>query len=176
MVLEVAAGLTTSPVVRFAALVHDLGKAATPREEWPAHRRHDQRGVPIVDAMVRRLAGPNRYRDLGMLAARWHLVVHRAGMLRASTFVRLFDGIAAFKHPERLEGLLVVCESDYRGRGGRVDHQYTQAEQVRAAYAAARSVTARQIMTEGIAPGRRVGELVYQRRAEAVRQALGRAG
>jgi len=33
--------LTADAKVRFAALVHDLGKAATPQAEWPGHKGHE---------------------------------------------------------------------------------------------------------------------------------------
>ena len=41
MVLEQAAKLSNNPRVRFAALVHDLGKATTPKDLWPSHHGHE---------------------------------------------------------------------------------------------------------------------------------------
>ena len=52
MVLDQAAVLSLDPAVRFAALVHDLGKAATPRQEWPSHRGHEERSVSLIEALA----------------------------------------------------------------------------------------------------------------------------
>lgn len=51
MVLTQAAKLSNDPKVRFAALVHDLGKGITPKHEWPRHIAHESRGVPLVEAL-----------------------------------------------------------------------------------------------------------------------------
>src|SRR3546814_14287398 len=50
MCVDVAARSGFELPVRYAALVHDLGKAKTPSGEWPSHRMHDARGVPLVEA------------------------------------------------------------------------------------------------------------------------------
>src|ERR1700719_3332437 len=76
MVLDQAALLTSEPQVRFAALVHDLGKGATPREQWPSHPGHEERSVALVEAMAGRLRLPADYRDLGTIVARYHGIVH----------------------------------------------------------------------------------------------------
>src|SRR3546814_8816027 len=47
MCVDVAARSGFELPVRYAALVHDLGKAKTPSGEWPSHRMHDARGVPL---------------------------------------------------------------------------------------------------------------------------------
>jgi tRNA nucleotidyltransferase (CCA-adding enzyme) len=78
MVLEQAALLSSEPLVRFAALVHDLGKATTPRDEWPSHRGHEERSVSLIEALSLRLRLPGEYRDLGVIVARYHGIVHRA--------------------------------------------------------------------------------------------------
>ncbi len=43
MVLEQAARLSGKAEVRLAALLHDLGKALTPREHWPSHHGHEKK-------------------------------------------------------------------------------------------------------------------------------------
>src|SRR5438270_6159344 len=58
MVLDQAASLCADTRVRFAALVHDLGKASTPRAEWPSHRGHEERSMALIEALADRLRLP----------------------------------------------------------------------------------------------------------------------
>src|SRR4030042_1567361 len=81
-VLVQATGLSPDARVRFAALLHDLGKGTTPPEEWPKHRGHEERSVDLVRAVCQRLRTPNEYRDLALLVARYHLHCYRATHLR----------------------------------------------------------------------------------------------
>jgi tRNA nucleotidyltransferase (CCA-adding enzyme) len=116
-VLDVARELTTDTAVRFAALVHDLGKGVTPPEEWPRHIGHEHAGVKLVAQLCARLRVPNEHRDLGLLASREHQRVHRAAELRDATVLELFEATDAFRRAERFEKLLLACEADARGRG-----------------------------------------------------------
>ena len=118
LVLQAAAGLTPEPRIRFAALMHDLGKGTTPRSVLPRHIGHEQRGVPLVRAIAERLRVPADYRELAVLASLWHGHVHRAVELRPRTILKMLEGCDAFRRPERFRELLVACEADYRGRGG----------------------------------------------------------
>src|SRR5271165_4643821 len=65
MVLEQAASLSADAKVRFAALVHDLGKGTTPRENWPSHAGHEERSVALIESLGARLRLPGEYRELG---------------------------------------------------------------------------------------------------------------
>ena len=161
--------LTDDPAVRFAVLVHDLGKGTTPRSEWPHHRGHEERGVKIIEAMTRRLRAPNRFRDLGILAARWHCHVHNAKELRPGTILRILEAADAFKRPERLEELLIACEADARGRKGLEDRDYPQADMLRRALKAAETVTAKTLLEEGHEQSPQLGSLLRQKRIEAIK-------
>lgn len=176
MTLDVATTLTGDPAIRFAALVHDLGKGTTPPEILPRHTGHDMRGEALVGPMVRRLAGPALYADLGAMAARWHMHVANAPTLKPSTMVRLFDAVNAFHLPERLEALILVAEADNRGRGGHQDDPFPEGGVMREAFAAAAAITARDLIGAGQTASPALGQLLFQRRAQAVRAALGRAG
>ncbi|MGH8644926.1 MAG: multifunctional CCA addition/repair protein, partial [Gammaproteobacteria bacterium] len=50
MVLDQATRLSDDTRVRFAALVHDLGKGTTPKDEWPSHKGHELRSSALIDA------------------------------------------------------------------------------------------------------------------------------
>jgi tRNA nucleotidyltransferase (CCA-adding enzyme) len=134
MVLDQAARLSEDPVVRFAALTHDLGKGTTPESEWPRHIAHEERGVALVEALCDRLRVPNAYRELGVLVSRFHLHAHRAEELRASTLLDLFESLDAFRRPDRFRQFVLACEADARGRKGLEDRDYPQAARLREAY------------------------------------------
>jgi tRNA nucleotidyltransferase (CCA-adding enzyme) len=133
MVLEQAARLTDDPVVRFAALTHDLGKGTTPQSEWPRHTAHEERGVALVDSLCDRLRIPNAYRELASLVSRYHLHAHRVEELRDSTLLRLLENLDAFRRPARFEQFVIACEADARGRKGLEDRPYPQATHLRRA-------------------------------------------
>ncbi len=140
MVLDMARGLSDDSAVVFAALCHDLGKAETPDEILPSHHGHGERGVSLVDRVCGRLRIPSRQQDLARLVARYHGYVHRAGELRASTVLKVLTAADAFRRPQRLDGLLLACEADYRGRGGFEQRSYPQAAAFKAWARAAAAV------------------------------------
>ncbi|KPK55889.1 MAG: multifunctional CCA addition/repair protein [Gammaproteobacteria bacterium] len=127
MVMREAARLTSSSRVRFAALVHDLGKGATPTDRLPGHRGHEEKGAEMVAEMAARLRIPNEFRDLGILTARYHGLAHRALELRPGTVLRLLERADALRRPERFAEFLLACEADMRGRKGFSERPYPQA-------------------------------------------------
>ena len=172
MVLECAARLTPDPSIRFAALIHDLGKGTTPAESWPRHYGHEERGPGQVEALVRRYAGPNLFIELGTMAARLHGRLHRVSELRPRTILDVLEAADAFHRPERLEALLIVGEADRRGRLGYGNILYPQAAMWRRARDAAAAVTARDLLADGQAPGPELASKLFQRRVAAIRAAL----
>jgi tRNA nucleotidyltransferase (CCA-adding enzyme) len=173
LVLEQAAKLSPDPQVRFAALVHDLGKGTTPPEEWPRHIDHEERGVALVEQLCERLRVPRDYRDPALIVTRHHGVYHRAEELRSSTLLKLLEKIDAFRRPERLEHFLLACEADSRGRPGFEDKHFAQPDIFRRAYYAATQVGTKDIVAEGIT-GKQVGEELHRRRVTAIKTALKR--
>ncbi|MGB0721620.1 MAG: multifunctional CCA addition/repair protein [Gammaproteobacteria bacterium] len=170
LALEQSARLSDDPVVRFATLVHDLGKGLTPREHWPSHRGHEAAGVPLVDALCERLRTPREYRELGRLVARYHLHVHRFDELRAATIVEVLSAADAWRRPQRVEQFLLACEADARGRTGLEDEPYPQADGYRAALDAARAVDSAAPARAGL-KGPAIGEAIRRARIQAVEQA-----
>ncbi len=169
LVMRAAAALTPEPRIRFAALMHDLGKGRTPRSQWPRHIGHEQSGARLAAELAARLRVPTDYRDLAVLAARWHGLVHRAAELRPRTILELLERCDAFRRPERFRELLVACEADHRGRGGGLgDRPYPQAALLVAAQARAASVALADVDREGLS-GEKIGELVRRRRLAALK-------
>jgi len=150
MVLQQACRLSDDPKVRFAALVHDLGKGITPQDEWPHHIAHEERGVPLVKELCRRFKIPAAYRELAVIVSRYHLHYHRAGELRPDTLLKTLQALDAFRRPERFEEFLLACEADSRGRTGYEDKPFEQAGIMRKALAAANSVDIKELTEQGL--------------------------
>ena len=167
MVLEQAALLSSDPLVRFAALVHDLGKATTPRDEWPSHRGHEERSVSLIEALSLRLRLPGEYRDLGVIVARYHGIVHRAFELKPKTILEFMERADAFRRPERFAQALLACEADSRGRTGLETVPYPQREYLQAARAAAAAIKPSPEEIATLA-GEKIAQRVHQRRVEAI--------
>jgi tRNA nucleotidyltransferase (CCA-adding enzyme) len=123
LVLEAAVELTEEPMVRFAALVHDLGKAATPMREWPKHHGHEELGVEIIESLCKRLRIPVDYRKFAVMVSRYHLKIHRLFELKAATIVKILEQTDAFRRPALFEKLLLACEADAQGRGRKIDYK-----------------------------------------------------
>lgn len=140
MVLDQASLLSQDSRTRFAALVHDLGKGSTPRAEWPRHRGHEERSVALIDALASRLRIPSEYRDLGVIVARFHGIVHRAFELRAKTILEFLERSDALRRPERFAQALLACEADARGRTGLELKPYPQRPYISAARDAAAAI------------------------------------
>ncbi len=133
MVLTQAARLSEDLAVRFAALVHDLGKGETPRELWPRHQGHEKRSRRLVAALCERLRVPRYERELALLVAEYHGQVHRALELRPATVLDLLSRIDAFRKPERFEQFLLACTADSLGRRGFENAPFPQADYLREA-------------------------------------------
>jgi len=167
MVLDQAVRLSTDVRVRFAALVHDLGKAATPQAEWPGHKGHEERSVALIEALSERLRLPGEYRDLSVIVARYHGNVHRAFELRPKTILGILEKTDAFRRPERFAQALLACEADSRGRLGLENIPYPQREYLQAARDAAAAIRPTpQDIAEHAGP--QIAERLHARRLEAI--------
>ncbi len=167
LALRYSAQVSASTAVRFAVLVHDLGKALTPRERWPSHHGHEEAGVRLIEALALRLKVPNEYRELGILAARHHTHVHRALELKPATVLRLLESTDAFRRPERFAELLHACEADARGRTGLENRAYPQAEYLRRARDEAAGVSLGEEERRGL-EGPAFGAKIRERRLAAL--------
>lgn len=167
MVLEQAARLSPAIDVRFAALVHDLGKATTPLKRLPSHPGHEKRSVRIIRRMADRLPMPVACRELALLVAEFHLHAHRALELRPATVLKLLERADAFRRSERFEKFLLACEADARGRTGLEDRPYPQADYLRGAFAAAETIDVKSLIGDET-DGRRISELIRDARTRAI--------
>lgn len=157
LALARAAELTESREVRFAVLLHDLGKGITPRDELPRHIAHETRGIKLVAAACKRLKPPNPYRDLALKVCEFHLLCHSAMELRGKTLLKLLRATDALRRQEVFEAFLLACEADARGRAGFAEREYPQADYLRAAREVALSVTSQAFADQGL-QGKAFGE------------------
>ncbi|RLV61740.1 multifunctional CCA addition/repair protein [Parashewanella curva] len=167
MVLEQAARLTEDKQVRFAALVHDLGKSLTPKDKWPSHHGHGQLGLPLIKKMCERLRVPNGYRDLALLVSDLHQNVHTAFELKPATVLKFFNNMDAWRKPERLPQVLIACHADIRGRTGFELHEYPQAKYLTECFKAAKAIDVQKIIASGIT-GAAIKPEIEKQRSQAI--------
>jgi tRNA nucleotidyltransferase (CCA-adding enzyme) len=170
MVLGRCAATAQPLPVRWACLVHDLGKATTPAEALPRHIGHEQRGEKLIRAVNERLRVPVDCAELALLTAREHTHVHASETLGAAAVLRLLERCDAFRRPERFLQMLAACECDATGRLGFEDRPYPQHARLAAALKTAQDVDARAASAQAIAQGLK-GPAI----AEAIRRARMRA-
>ncbi len=169
MVLEQAARLSDEIDVRFAALVHDLGKATTRQSELPRHHGHEARSVKLVNSLSERLPVPRACRELGALVAEYHAHCHRVFELKASTILKVLKGADAFRRPGRFLKFLLACEADARGRTGLEDRDYPQAAYFRSAFEKASEISAEQVVDKALG-GADIGAAIDKMRLQAIKQ------
>ncbi len=175
MAIDHAAATGTRLAVRFATLLHDVGKGTTPREQWPHHPGHEKRSAPLVDALCERLRVPVECRDLALLVAREHELMHRALELRAGTLTRLLERLDVLRRPQRLDDLIAACECDWRGRLGFGERAWPQAERLRLAAQAMRAVDAGAIAAAHAGSTAGLREAIHAARVAAVAAAIAAA-
>lgn len=167
MAMKQGAEMGASAEVEFALLLHDLGKGITPDSLLPSHTGHEKSGVPLVDEVCTRLRAPNAYRDLALKVCELHLRCHRLVEARPSTVMKLIEDADLLRRPERVEGFVIACEADYRGRKGMTERSYPQGDRLRKALQAVLTIRARDLETGGL-DGKQVGELLRQARIDAI--------
>ncbi|TRW99044.1 multifunctional CCA addition/repair protein [Candidatus Methylobacter oryzae] len=165
--LDQAALLSPSPEVRFAALVHDLGKGVSPKENWPHHYDHETKGLAILEKMCARLRVPNAFKTLALQVMQYHTHCHRAFELRASTLTDMLSALGAFKPANKLTEFLLACEADAKGRTGFENAPYPQAGLLSGAAKAAAAVDTSAIVN-GELKGQQIGEAIRRLRIKAV--------
>ncbi len=168
MVIETAAAMATPLPVRFAALVHDLGKGTTPEDILPRHIGHEGRSVPLIEAVCQRLRVPTECRELALVVAREHGNIHRCDGFDAAALVRLLERCDALRKPDRFRQALQACEADARGRLGFEDRSYPQTERLLRALEAASTIDAGAVAQRHADNPAHIKQAVHQARIEAV--------
>ena len=166
MSLQQACRANYSLDVRFAVLVHDLGKALTPVDELPRHIMHEERGVKPVTEVCDRMRVPTNTKQLAISVCKEHLKCHQALTLKPGTLWRLLQRMDVLRRPERVEAFVQACECDSRGRLGLEDRAYPQAQYVLDAMNVVRSIKAADLPPDISGPD--IGEMLIERRIQAI--------
>ncbi len=124
--LQQVSKLSDDLAVRYATLVHDVGKGLTPKDKWPSHIGHETLGLRVLDDIHARIPVPKECARLAELVSEHHTKLHRVFELRPATVLKLLEALDAFRRPERLDKFLLSCEADSRGRTGLEDRDYPQ--------------------------------------------------
>jgi len=167
MSLDQATALDDDPVIRFAVLVHDLGKGITPADVLPKHTGHEERGVQLVHNLCDRLKVPNRYRELAVAVTRYHLLCHQTPQLRPVTILKVLKGIGALRQPEKLVKFVRCCEADARGRLGFENQPYESGSWLTQAFDAIQGIDNQEFINKGLS-GKQLGEAIDNRRQQLI--------
>ncbi|UST89783.1 multifunctional CCA addition/repair protein [Pseudomonas siliginis] len=167
-VLEQSALHKQPLTVRWACLLHDLGKGLTPEDEWPRHIAHEHTGLKLIKAVNERFKVPKDCQELALLVGQYHTHGHRALELKASTLLELLQSFDIYRRPQRFEEFIAACEMDARGRKGLEQRSYPQADYLRGAAKAARAVAVQPLLEKGF-KGPELGEALKRERLKALK-------
>ena len=167
MVLRQCAEHDQPLAVRWACLLHDLGKGLTEPAQWPRHIAHEQRGLRLIEAVNARSKAPRDCAELALLVGEYHTHAHRARELRAQTLAELFQHFDLYRRPERFEQFVAASEMDARGRLGLERQPYPQAAYLRQAAALARAVGVQALLERGLT-GAELGEALKHERLQVL--------
>ena len=154
--------------VRWACLLHDVGKGLTPEAEWPRHIAHEHKGLRLIEAINARCKAPRECAELAMLVGEFHTHGHRALELRPSTLLELLQRFDVFRRPQRFVEFVAACEMDARGRLGLEQRDYPQAAYLLGAAEAARQVPVKPLVEKGF-KGAELGEALNRERLQALK-------
>ena len=161
--------------VRWACLVHDLGKGTTPADVLPRHIGHEQRGAKLVRQVCQRRRVPSECKELAELVAYEHGNIHRSLDLSPAAVLRLLQRCDALRKPERFAQALWACECDARGRWGFEAAAYPQRGRLEQALAVALGVATGPIAAGAVAAGKKgaaIGQAVDAVRVQALAATL----
>lgn len=110
IVVDKSTELTEDTAIRFACLVHDLGKGITPKEMYPHHHGHDEKGVKLVENLCGRINVPNLWKAYGKVASKEHMKGGIFYKMTPAKKVQFIERVAKTKLG--LDGLQIVVISD----------------------------------------------------------------
>ncbi len=168
-VIDHAAKTAQPLAVRWACLLHDLGKGDTPVEMLPRHVGHEARSANHARRVSERLKVPNDCRDLAVLLAREHANIHRAAELRPATIVRLLERTDALRRPGRFMQLVQAAACDFHGRPGSEPGTYAPAALLKRALTTVQAVDAGAI-ARNCGDKSRIAERIRHARVAALKQ------
>ncbi len=171
MVIDYAASQNLSLPIRFAALMHDLGKGTTPKEMLPRHIGHEERSVSLLKDVSKRLRVPNDCKELAQIVAKFHGKLHQTPSMKPSTRLSFLIELDAIRQPARFKDFLKACEADSRGRAGLESCATPAADLMLKIFDAATSVDAGSIAKQYSEP-ERIKAAIFEARLQAVQHII----
>ena len=171
MALNQSVQLSSDPIVRFSVLVHDLGKATTPKEQLPNHDGHETRGINIIDSFCERYKIPNKYHDLAACVSEFHIDCHQIQEMEPKEILERLEKLDAFRRPERFKQFLTACESDSRGRAGFEEKEFPQAKYFLNALEISKNIDVSILKNKGL-EGEKLGDALRKERVKILEKEL----
>jgi poly(A) polymerase len=155
-----------STVLAFACLLHDVGKPATftvSQEKGGSERirfhEHDQVGVGIADAILRRLRFSNDEREQILACVDNHMTFKDVTQMRRATLRRL---LARPTFAEEMELHRIDCQSSHRDLG---NYEFLKAKQAEFAAIPPKPpplISGHDLIALGMTPGPSLGKLLRE--------------
>ena len=169
MVLKQAVLLSTKTTIRFASVCHDLGKSLTEDKTLPSHPGHETAGLPLIEELCARLRVPTTYKTLALKVCQFHLHTHKVFELKASTILKLYDQLDAWRKPEEFYDFLLCCQADFTGRLGFEKREYPQKDFRYHAFEKLVLITAKPFVEQGL-KGLEIKAAIAEQRLAVLKQ------
>ncbi|PPI88514.1 multifunctional CCA addition/repair protein [Candidatus Pantoea edessiphila] len=171
MSLTMSAALSNSIDVRFATLLHDVGKSLTPPNKWPSHHNHGKLGVSLVKSLCNRWRISNSITNLAIIVTEFHDMIHNIEHQPIESLVDLFNRIDAWRKPYRVEQIAIISEADARGRTGLENIYYKQSRYLLFTFKLALKVSTKKLIQQGL-KGIQISQELNKRRIQAIKKGL----
>jgi tRNA nucleotidyltransferase (CCA-adding enzyme) len=169
LVLRKSCELSSSFSIRFASLVHDLGKGVTPDEVLPSHIKHEINGVSLVERVCKRFKIDNYTKKLAVAVCKNHLNVHNIFELKAGTILKLLIEFNALREGTLFEDALLCCYADSIGRGEEFQSKiYPQKDFLLKVTAELKSLPLNELTSKY--EGKKLGEMIEQLRIKKIKK------
>ncbi|PHS22236.1 MAG: multifunctional CCA tRNA nucleotidyl transferase/2'3'-cyclic phosphodiesterase/2'nucleotidase/phosphatase [Robiginitomaculum sp.] len=173
LVLEAAKAYNATLPQMYNALVHDFGKTLTDPKDYPSHHGHENTGVKLVNAFSDEMRVPAATKKNSAIICRYHMHMHRLHVMRAKTYVKMFDGMGAANNSQIVSDLLVMGVADMRGKLGSENAKADELWKLISLYHGYRDVKFMDVCGEkGYDPtkmkGERCKQVLYQARTVAI--------
>lgn len=172
MVIDDAARQNFSLPVRFAVLMHDLGKGATSTALLPQHTGHEPHGVNPLKAICKQLRVPNDCKELSVMVAKLHGKLYQAPQMPPSALLAFLIELDAIRQPARFNNFIKACETASHDRTSLADSPTPAADLMLKVLAAALTIDAGAVAKRCGAP-EEIKIKVFEARLQAIKCALG---
>lgn len=164
-VLQQAAQLSESTLVRFAALCHDIGNDASQLHARANPQAQESPGVTTIKKMAKRLKIPNQFRKIACITREFYAICHRAFELTPEQLIATLESLGAYRQPEQLQQFLLASEAEFRGHTGSTKKPYPQRQLLSSIALATASIDSQPLLQAGL-KGAEIGDAIREQRIE----------